>query len=212
MRRRALIGQLVVLVAALLALPGCRPERYFGPYQLQVPTDINERSAARTFELPLDSGDKRERDGLEYCLENEPEREVPCRCDYPVLTADEQDLRIDYRLVHSAGAPVNVTVWVGLQVPAGTEQPRMLPDLPRVEVLASHLHRLQPGERTDDVFSEEEMLQADLAFAAERFDACELTRPGRAPAPLAWLVGLSLTEEDDARIELETTFRVRPGG
>jgi len=100
---------------------------------------------------------------------------------------------------------------VGFEVPAGTEAPDQLPDLPRVEVLANHLHRLQAGEQVDDVFSEEEMFQADLAYAAEYFDACELARPGHAPAPLAWLVGLSLTDEDEGRVWLETTFRVRPG-
>lgn len=211
MSRLSWTAMAAVLTAGLALVPGCRPERYFGPYRLEVPTEIMERSAARTFELPLDASDKRERDNLVYCLENEPEREIPCRCDFPVLTADEQDVRIDYRLAHTAGAPVNASVWVGREVAADAEPPDLIPDLPRVEVMAIHLHRLQVGERVDDVFSEEELFQADLAFAAEHLDACEPDKPGQAPAPLAWLVGLSLTDDDDGQVWLETTFRVRPG-
>jgi hypothetical protein len=191
------------------AWSGCRPERYFGPYRLELPSQLQERSAARTFRLPLNAEDQREQDNLDWCLANQPDREVPCECDLPVLTVDEQQLRLDYRLVHSGGAAANVSVWVGLEAPAGQPAPALLPDLPRVEVMAIHLHRLLPGQAIDDSFSEEELRQADLAYAAARFELCDL-EPGELPAPRHWLVGTSLPGEELAKVVFDFTMRVRP--
>lgn len=199
--------------AAILLLAvtgGCQPERYFGPYALEVPTAIQERSAYRTFELPLDRGDQREHDNLEYCHENQAEREVPCRCDYRVLTVGEQELRVDYRLRHLSGEAVNATVWLGVTAADDAEPPDLLPDLPHVEPLAEHLHRLGPGEMTDDAFSEPELQQADLIFAQSRYPQCE-TEPDGSPAPLGWLLGVSLDDETEAAVAIELTVRVRPG-
>lgn len=199
------------LLAALgLVVLGCRPERYFGPYRIELPTELHERSAGRSFLLPLDAGDLREQADLDWCLAHEPDRELPCRCDYPVLTVDEQDLRLDYRLENTAGDPVNASVWLGLEVPAGEAAPGLLPDLPRVAVLATHLHRLEPGVARDDSFSEDELHQADLAFAAGRYPECDL-EPHELPAPLQWLVGASLAENVESSLTFEFTIRIRPG-
>ena len=113
---------------------------------------------------------------------------------YVGLALDEQDLRIDYRLAHEGGQATNASVWIGREVPPDAEAPGLVPDLPRVDLLAVHLHRLQPGDRIDDRFTEEETRRADLAFSDDRF-----------------LVGASIDENAEARISLEITLRVRQG-
>ena len=206
--RRTFFPLATGLVLCLLS-SSCRPERFFGPYSMQVPTELQERSVGRTFQLPLDAGAQRERDNLEYCLANEPDRELPCRCDYPVLTPNDQQLRLDYRVQQLSGESVNTTIWVGYQVASDAEPPALLPDLPRIDLLAMHLHRLQPGEAVYDAFTEDEMHAADLAWAVENYSICDSETNDR-PAPLELLVGLAMTEPSDARVELEATFRVRP--
>lgn len=209
MMRAGLARRILALCSLLGAVCGaCSEERYFGPYQLQVPTELQERTAGRTFSLPLDKGDQRVLDNLRYCQEHNPNREIPCRCDYKVLSVGEQELRIDYRLEHLAGAPSNVTVWLGKTAEADAPDPALLPDRPRLQVWLVHLHRIGPGEVVHDVFSEDELRQAEIDFSLDRFPECE-DGPDHRPAPLSWEIGLSTAEDDEASVAMDITCRVR---
>ncbi len=193
---------------ALVATSACDTERYFGPFELNVPTPIQLRTDSRTFELPLDSNDARELDNLNYCQQNEPERELPCRCDYPVLCVDEQRLRLDYHLGNSSQYPVNATVWIGVPVPDQWPSPKQVPDLPRIALLASHTHRVKSGQQTDDTIDEDEMSQAQQLYTEMFFKACE-SEDSPGPVPLSFVTGLSMDEDDEGMIQMEFTVRVR---
>jgi hypothetical protein len=199
----------IVVLAVALALSGCRAERYFGPYELLVPTELEEVAAGRTFEFPLDEDDNHEMTDLQTCLVGEPDRPVPCICDHPVLTVSEQVVRMDYRLRHLGGQPANVMVWVGREALPREADPDMIPDLPRVEVLAEHHHQMNTGSSIDSSFLESEMTDVDLAWTASVHPGC----PGSAgglPAPLQLLFGLALDSEDPAsQVSLAFSLRVK---
>jgi len=207
-------ARLPASLAVLLALLGaaCSAERYFGPYSLEAPTALEERTAARTFELPLDAGDQAALEALLACERDAPDRQPPCACDLVVQEVAARELRLDYRLTHRQGEAAGVEVWVGAEAEAGAPDPAVLPDAPRVEVFALHRHHVGPGAVVVRSFSEAEMEAADLAWSAARQPACDPPSPGAGPAPLAWLVGLSLPGEERARVGLEFTVRVREGG
>jgi len=199
----------VIVLACTLALAGCRAERYFGPYELQVPTELEEIAAGRTFVFPLDEEDNNEITELLTCLTDEPDRLVPCICDYPVLTVSEQIARMDYRLAHRAGTPVNVMVWVGREALPQEPDPDMIPDLPRVEVLAEHHHQMNIGSSVESSFLESEMTDVDLAYTATVYPGC----PGAQnnwPAPVALTFGLALdSEESTSQVSLAFSLRVK---
>jgi hypothetical protein len=201
-------------LALALALLGsaCTPERYFGPYSLEAPTPLAERTAARTFELPLDAGQQAALELLQDCLQGDPDRQPPCACDHLVQTISSLELRVDYRLSHLEGEAASVEVWVGAEAEDGLPDPAVLPDRPRVEVFAFHLHRLGPGESLVRSFSEGELAAADLAWSTGHHPACDPDEPEARPAPLAWLLGVSLPDAEQARVALELTVRVREGG
>ncbi|HSA24765.1 MAG TPA: hypothetical protein P5076_25115, partial [Myxococcota bacterium] len=173
---------------------------------------LEERTAARTFELPLDAGQRAALEDLQSCLRDHPDREPPCACDHLVQVVSTLELRVDYKLTHLTGEAASVEVWVGAEAEPGWPDPDVLPDRPRVEVFAFHLHRLGPGEAVVRSFSEGELTAAELAWSAGHHPACEPPSPGQGPAPLAWLLGASLPGEEQARVELELTVRVREGG
>jgi hypothetical protein len=196
---------IVILACGLLA--GCRSERYFGPYELEVPTELEEVAAGRTFEFPLDEEDNTEMTDLQTCLVEEPDRPVPCICDYPVLTVAEQVMRMDYRLTHQGGQPVNVMVWVGREALPREQDPDMIPDLPRVEVLAEHHHQMNIGNSVESSFLESEMTDVDLAWTASVYPGCPGSESGL-PAPLQLLFGLALDSED-ATSQVSLAFSLR---
>lgn len=200
---------LVSILACTLAAAGCRTERYFGPYQLEVPTELEEAAAGRTFEFPLDEDDNNELTELQACLSDEPDRPVPCICDYPVLSISEQVVRMDYRLTHLGGQPVNVMVWVGREALPREPDPEMIPDLPRVAVLAEHHHQMGTGSGVDSSFLESEMTDAELTWTASVHPGC----PGSdndLPAPLELLFGLALDSPDSTgRVSLAFSLRVK---
>lgn len=200
--------RVLVLIMPLLCLQtACDSERYFGPYALQVPTALQQHSDSRTFELPLDSDKVREQDNLSYCQQNEPDREIPCRCDYPVLSVNDQLIRLDYHLENPSQDPVNATVWVGVEVPAQWPSPMQVADLPRVALLASHTHRVKAGQTVDDIMDEDEMSQAQEVYTEMFFAACDPDY--REPAPLSFISGLSMDEDDEGKVDMEFTIRVR---
>lgn len=199
----------VAVLACALALTGCASERYFGPYELQVPTELEELAAGRTFEFPLDEDDNNQMAELQACLVDEPDRPVPCICDYPILTVAEQVVRMDYRLTHRSGQPVNVMVWVGREALQRESDPEMVPDLPRVAVLAEHHHQMNAGSSVDSSFLESEMTDVDLAWTASVYPGC----PGSAgglPAPLELQFGLALDSQDSiSQVSLAFSLRVK---
>ncbi len=198
----------IVLLIFLAAFHGCDSERYFGPFELNVPTALQQRSDSRTFELPLDSVDSRELDNLNYCQEHETDREIPCRCDYPVLSVDEQLIRLDYHLDNSSLYPVSATVWVGVQVPQQWPSPKQVPDLPKIALLASHTHRVKAGQQTDDILDEDELGQAQILYSEMFFQACE-SEGHLQPAPMSFITGVSMDEDDEGEVHMEYTVRVR---
>ena len=197
----------VAVTFCALAATGCRGERYFGPYDLQVPTELEEVAAGRTFVFPLDEDDNNEITELLTCLTDEPDRPVPCICDYPVLTVAEQVARTDYRLAHRAGTPVNVMVWVGREVQPPEPDPDVIPDLPRVEVLAEHHHQMGIGSSVESSFLEDEMTEVDLAYNAAVYPACPGSQNGL-PAPLGLTFGLAL-DSPDATSQVDLAFSLR---
>jgi hypothetical protein len=199
----------IAVLAGALALTGCRTERYFGPYQLQVPTELDDVAAGRTFEFPLDEDDNNEAAELQTCLTDEPDREIPCICDYPVLSVGEQSVRMDYRLTHTGGQSVNLMVWVGREALPRESDPEMIPDLPRVAVLAEHHHQLGTGSSIASSFLEDEMTDVDLAWTAWVHPGC----PGpknKLPAPLELIFGLALdSPESTGQVSLAFSLRVK---
>jgi hypothetical protein len=197
------------LILIGMFLVGCRGERYFGPYDLQVPTELEEVAAGRTFTFPLDEDDNTEIDELLACLTDEPDRQPPCICDHPVLTIGEQVVRTDYRLVHHSGTPVNVMVFIGREVQPRESDPEMIPDLPRIEVLAEHHHQMSIGSSVESSFMEDEMTEVDLAYNAAVYPAC----PGAQndlPAPLDLTFGLALDNPDaTSQVSLEFSLRLK---
>ncbi|MBW2699440.1 MAG: hypothetical protein JRF33_01365 [Deltaproteobacteria bacterium] len=211
MKRRSL-RTLLCMGLMSIALYACEAERYFGPYDVAVPTAFGESSAARTFEMPLDATDVSELEELDLCLEFELERELPCICDYPGISLDEQDTRIDYRLAHEGGQELNALVWIGVDKRPQDSDPDLLPDLPWIEVLGEHLHRLNPGQIVETSFLEEEIADMELAWAIERHSVCG-EDANAWPAPISLFIGVSLPgEEPDAALSLEWVVRVRDGG
>lgn len=213
---------LFVVVPTVSFYTGCRNEAYFGPYRLQVRTQIQERSAGRTFRMPLSGSQRRQREQLARCETDEPQRLVPCRCDYPVLTVGSELTRLDYRLTHetsascssdnvpAGGAPVNVMVWIGVDVQSGMDLPNLLPDLPQVEVFSEHLHVLMPGAVLDESFLESEWTEMEQAWTGAYFPDCDGSM-GKRPAPYEVLIGLSLPADSTECVTLEYTVRVRSG-
>jgi hypothetical protein len=201
----------LVLALALLG-SACAPERYFGPFQLEVPTPLEERTAARTFEMPLDAGQQAALEELQACQRDQPDRQPPCECDYPVQTISTLELRVDYKLTHLQGEAVSVEVWVGAEAEAGWPDPAVLPDRPRLAVFAFHLHRLGPGEAVVRSFSESELAAAELAWSNGHHPECDPEPPEARPAPLSWVLGASVPGAEQARVALELTVRVREGG
>lgn len=203
----------MLAIVAAVVVGGCRDEHYYGPYRLEVPTALLERAAGRTFRLPLGDADLRELDELDACIEEQqqeepPPRETPCVCDYPVLTVDELQLRVDYQLANTDQNRANVLVWVGVEALPDEPDPDMIEDLPRVDVLGEHHHTLAAGETLAASFLEEEMTEVDLVYATSRHASCEQD-PGGLPAPRALLLGLALESDPVVRLTLETTVRVR---
>jgi hypothetical protein len=215
--RRRVTSWLLLLISAVGLCSGCRNEAYFGPYQLDVPTKIEERSAGHTFQMPLTESESQQREQLASCEANEPGRPLPCRCDYPVLTVGKELTRLDYRLTHmltktsgEAGGPVNVMVWIGVNVQPGADLPSVLPDLPQVEVLSEHLHVLMPGAVLDEGFLESEWTEMEQAWTGAHFPECTGSI-GKRPAPYEVLIGLSLPADSKEQVTLEYTVRVRSG-
>jgi hypothetical protein len=206
----ASIIMLFSLLLLMVTLVGCRNETYFGPYQIEVPTEIQERSAGRTFRMPLNAGESRQLEQQTLCEASEPDRQAPCRCDYPVLTVGKKLTRLDYRLTHNANEPVSVMVWIGVEVSSGMELPSVLPDLPQVEVLSEHMHVLMPGEILDKSFLESEWTEMEQAWTSAYFPECDESIQKR-PAPYEVLIGSSLVTGSTAQVTLEFTVRIRGG-
>jgi hypothetical protein len=206
--QRRVVPWLLLLILATGLYSGCRNEAYFGPYRLEVPTDIQERSAGRTFLMPLSDSGRQQRGQLASCEANEPQRELPCRCDYPVLTVGSELTRLDYRLIPDTSEPINVMVWIGVNVQPDMDLPNVLPDLPQVEVLGEHLHVIMPGKVLDDGFLESEWTEMEQAWTAGYFPECDGSIRKR-PAPYEVLIGLSLPVDSAERVTLEYTVRVR---
>jgi hypothetical protein len=197
--------------ALVALLPGCRAERYFGPYSLQVPSSIMEMAAARTFQFPLDDSDLEQADELAACLEAEalePTRETPCICDFPIVTISEQQTRVDYRLSHRRDQAANVLVWVGYEVEAGQVWPDVLPDFPQVEVMGEHHHHVAVGDSVNASFLEDELWDVDRSWASIQHFECEQDTDDL-PSATEMLFGLALESEEPTRISVEFTFRVR---
>jgi len=187
---------------------GCRDEQYFGPFALSLPTQLQENAVARTFRFPLDTADLDQQSELIDCLANEPDREVPCLCDYPVLTVAEQDVRLDYRLTTSSlDLPVNVMVWVGREVGPNEVAPDFFPELPQIEVLAEHHHQVARDLDVCESFLEDEMRALDLAQAIAENPACDQA-PGDLPSPATMLYGLAFDQDMASAVSAEFTFRI----
>ena len=201
---------LIFMISVLSSICACDSERYFGPFDLNVPTSLQERSDARTFELPLDSTNLRELDNLQWCQEHETDRELPCRCDYPVISLYEKSLRLDYSLSNASPYPVSATVWVGIEIPEQWPDVKQVPDLPRIALLASHTHRVKSGQRTDDIIDDSEMSKAQERYSKMFFEACE-SENSIGPAPMSFISGVSMDEKDEGEIQMEFTVRVRRG-
>ncbi len=201
------ISLFILVIATMFS--GCRNERYFGPFSLEVPTQLKEDASARTFLFPLDEPDRNEIEDLAQCEIDEPEREVPCICDYPILTVDEIDIRLDYRLSHQSGESTSVMVWVGREVPAGEPPPEYFPDLPRIEVLAEHHHQVQPAGIISSSFLEDEMIAVKLALATMLHPNCPQEDIGALPLDLSILYGLSVAVDNAAVIAGEFSFRIQ---
>lgn len=199
---------ILFLLAALGLVAGCRAEQYFGPYSLTLPSELQEYAVARTFRFPLDQADLDQQIALADCLANEPDREVPCVCDYPVLTVDEQDVRLDYRLTApSADQPVKAMVWVGRRVGPDEPDPEFFEELPRVEVLAEHHHQVSRLLDVRESFLEDEMRALDLALAIAQNPACDQPA-GELPSPESIIYGLAFDQTTTQTVDAEFTFRI----
>lgn len=188
------------------ALPGCRAERYYGPFALEVPGAAREHTVWRTFRLPIDDAARARDERRARCEQEEPTRAVPCVCDYPTLRVNSYAVRVDYRLLHRRGATTYATVWLGREVEPPL--PDQLPDAPQVEVLGEHLHRLEALDDTTDSFQESEVADAGLGFSFEEYPDCPGSSVYR-PGPTGFWIGLSLPAEDDAELSLDFSVRVR---
>lgn len=191
---------------SLLVLCGCRAERYYGPFSLDVPGAASEHTVWRTFRLPIDADARARDERRARCEQEEPDRAVPCVCDYPTLRVGTYAVRVDYRLLHRRGDTTYATVWLGREVEPPL--PEQLPDAPQVEVLAEHLHRLEALDETSDSFQESEVSDAGLSFSFEEYPDCPGDTAYR-PGPTEFWVGLSLPAPDDAELSLDFTVRVR---
>ena len=202
-------GFLNLTLALIVSLAtGCRDEQYFGPYILSLPTELQEDVVSRTFRFPLDTADRDQQTELADCLANEPDREVPCLCDYPILTVSEQDARLDYRLVTSStDQPVNVMVWVGREVGPDEVAPEFFFELPQIEVLAEHHHQVTPGREVCESFLEDEMRALDLALAISQNPAC-CQSPQELPSQATIIYGLAFDEDTAPNVNAEFTFRI----
>jgi hypothetical protein len=81
----------------------------------------------------------------------------------------------------------------------------VLPDLPDVEILAAHLHRLSPQEVLDGSLLEPELDEVLQTWSATRNPAC-IEEPH--PAPLDLQVGVGIPVELDAVVTMEFSVRV----
>ena len=201
------MARLGILYLLVLSLAGCQQEYFYGPYQLQLPTDLKERSSYRTFRMPLGPAQQQQRQSLLTCEQNQPDREIPCRCEFPVLEVTDWDLKLDYRLENLSASITDVNVWIG--VTDSSDEIGVLPDLPNVAIFSQHLHRLKSKETVLDLFSEDELQQATIDFADEYFEICT-TQSNNRPAPLQLLIGMSIySEPEDEQLFFESTIRLR---
>jgi hypothetical protein len=198
----------LVLLILTMAWAGCRQEQYYGPYLVAVPTQIQELSAAHTFKLPLDGDQTQQARSLNWCMEHEPNRQLPCVCDLPVRTADSQALRVDYQLIQGAQAADNVMVWVGVNLRAGQEPSQTLLDLPFVDVLAEHLYRIDAGENVRGSFLEDEMRQLEWDWSAKNYPECK-DGLHQIPAPTELLIGITVGSWQTTPTSGEITIRIR---
>jgi hypothetical protein len=203
---RASPAPTLVLLLALF-LPACEVERFYGPFQLELPSEIEEQAVARTFALPLSATDRQEVLDLAACQAQDPPPAVPCSCQIPVIRVDEQELRIDYLLSPLADTPTSVMVWIGRELLPEEPPSEDLPDLPTIEVLAAHHYQLLPPREERGAFSEAELRAVDLAWAREVHPECT-QGPGDLPAPLRLKVGAALEGATAGLVSITLTFKV----
>jgi hypothetical protein len=198
----------ILFVFPLLVFSACRNESYYGPYQLDIPTDLMERSSYRTFQVPLGDELANRTRLLEECEADQPQREVPCPCDFPILMISERQSRIDYRLFHTQTDAANLAVWVGVPMESDQADLEVHPDLFRTNILAEHVHLLGINGFQDGFFTEQEMAEARRAWSAEAYPTCtgELDRR---PAPTELQIGLSLLDDSENSVFMEFTIRIR---
>lgn len=197
------------LLCVVLWSSGCRDETFYGPFHLEIPNLLMERSDGRTFKMPLKSDDVRELDTLEQCLQNETDRTIPCECDYPVLTIYEYLIQLDYRLFLHSGQKADVLIWIGVEVGVDELYPDILPDLPRVDVIANHHHMLiGQGQTLDASFIETEIMEELKLYALSQYQICELDLD-MLPVPTEIIFGMSIFSDQPVELGLDVTFRLR---
>jgi hypothetical protein len=210
-------SKLLYLVSVLIVFSviGCIEENYFGPYQLSLPTPLNEDAIGHTFRLPLDQESSEQLGQLQWCLENREDPHPSCLCHYPVMTIGKQEAQIDYRLSHMSGPAASVMVWIGRRVAAHEVLPNRFENLPQIEVLAEHHHYLDV-QPIDSSFLEEEMTQIDDTYRKNLDLICRDNQGaalpfGQQPAPYELIIGMSLDYSNDTQVDLEYTVAIRPG-
>lgn len=196
----------------VLGCAGCGWEHYYGPFELTVPTPLREMVDARTFQLPLDGEALEELEQQAQCLQETPDRDPPCICDFPGLRTGDLRLRVDYRLELLAGGEGTVMIFLGLNVAAGEPLPGEVPERPEIKVLTEHHHFLRAGSGVNFSLFEEECEQTEQVWAGQRYASCQQP-PDRLPGFTETVIGIlqEAAEGKQAAIRAELVFHIRGG-
>lgn len=199
------IRMLALLLPLLLA--GCRAERYYGPYLLQVPGPVQQASVAHSFFLPLDQSAREQKQLLEQCLADGGE---DCACRFPVLRVRDFQLQVDYSVKNSAAEQAAVMVWLGRRVGDQQLPPQQVAGMPDVELLVEHHHNLSAGETVLLGFASDEIETAEVRLAGSLYPACQQDRLDL-PGLQSLLLGLTLESDNAGPVEAVFTVLVEAG-
>ncbi len=181
----------LVVVLPVVLLAGCRYERYYGPFEFELPGNTNLSSTFRTFALPLDSGQLEQLSQLEGC---DVSADPQCPCRLPVVTTGQYRTRIDY-WVENRGTDCQLMVWAGARTTA-SPPPNEVAGFADVHVLLEHHHRIGSDEQVPGSFLPDDYEQAELRFSRIEYPQCDLP-DSDLPAPRRLLVGASLESGAD---------------
>ncbi|RLB57012.1 MAG: hypothetical protein DRI34_08275 [Deltaproteobacteria bacterium] len=202
------IASLVWPLLLPLLLAGCRAERYYGPYLLQVPGPLQQDSVAHSFLLPLDQSAIDEQQQLEQCLADGGE---DCNCRFPVLRVGDFSLQVDYTLGNTGSSEAAVMIWLGRRVSDQEIPPQQVAGMADVELLAEHHHHLLAGASVRMGFASEDIERAEVEIATALHPQCQQDSTAL-PGLQGLLLGLTLESGRPGPVEAVFSVLVDAGG